>query len=111
MPNDYYQTLGVNKQDSSEDIRKAFRQKAMEFHPDRNKNPDAEEKFKEINEAYQILNDPEKRAQYDRFGHAGVSGGSGFDRPFDGSDIFGGFGDIFDSFFGDSSGRRPNEPR
>ena len=111
MPNDYYQTLGVNKQDSSEDIRKAFRQKAMEFHPDRNKNPDAEEKFKEINEAYQILNDPEKRAQYDRFGHAGVSGGSGFDRPFDGSDIFGGFGDIFDSFFGDNSGRRPNEPR
>ena len=111
MPNDYYQTLGVNKQDSSEDIRKAFRQKAMEFHPDRNKNPDAEEKFKEINEAYQILNDPDKRAQYDRFGHAGVSGGSGFDRPFDGSDIFGGFGDIFDSFFGDSSGRRPNEPR
>ena len=111
MPNDYYQTLGVNKQDSSEDIRKAFRQKAMEFHPDRNKNPDAEEKFKEINEAYQILNDPEKRAQYDRFGHAGVSGGSGFDRPFDGSDIFGGCGDIFDSFFGDRSGRRPNEPR
>ena len=111
MPNDYYQTLGVNKQDSSEDIRKAFRQKAMEFHPDRNKNPDAEEKFKEINEAYQILNDPEKRAQYDRFGHAGVSGGSGFDRPFDGSDIFGGFGDIFDSFFGDNSGRRSNEPR
>ena len=111
MPNDYYQTLGVNKQDASEDIRKAFRQKAMEFHPDRNKNPDAEEKFKEINEAYQILNDPEKRAQYDRFGHAGVSGGSGFDRPFDGSDIFGGFGDIFDSFFGDNSGRRSNEPR
>ena len=111
MPNDYYQTLGVNKQDSSEDIRKAFRQKAMEFHPDRNKNPDAEEKFKEINEAYQILNDQEKRAQYDRFGHAGVSGGAGFDRPFDGSDIFGGFGDIFDSFFGDNSGRRSNEPR
>ena len=57
MPNDYYQTLGVNKQDSSEDIRKAFRQKAMEFHPDRNKNPDAEEKFKEINDCLLYTSD------------------------------------------------------
>jgi molecular chaperone DnaJ len=111
MPNDYYDVLGVSKGDSSENIRKAFRQKAMEYHPDRNKNPDAEEKFKEVNEAYQILNDSDKRAQYDRFGHAGMSGSSGFDRPFDGSEVFGGFGDIFDSFFGDSSGRRANEPR
>ena len=99
MPNDYYDILGVSKGDSSENIRKAFRQKAMEYHPDRNKNSDAEAKFKEINEAYQVLNNADKRAQYDRFGHSGVSGGSGFDRPFDGSDIFGGFGDIFDSFF------------
>ena len=111
MPNDYYDILGVSKGDSSENIRKAFRQKAMEYHPDRNKNADAEGKFKEINEAYQVLNNADKRAQYDRFGHAGVSGGSGFDRPFDGSDIFGGFGDIFDSFFGDNSGRKGNEPR
>ena len=111
MPNDYYDVLGVSKGDSTENIRKAFRQKAMEYHPDRNKNADAEGKFKEINEAYQVLNNADKRAQYDRFGHAGVSGGSGFDQPFDGSDVFGGFGDIFDSFFGDNSGRRANEPR
>ena len=61
---DYYQTLGVSKSDSEEDIRKAFRKKAMEFHPDRNKNSDAEAKFKDINEAYQVLSDSKKRAQY-----------------------------------------------
>ena len=108
---DYYETLGVNRQDSEEDIRKAFRKKAMEYHPDRNKAPDAEEKFKEINEAYQVLTDPKKRVQYDRLGHAGVSGAGGFDRPFDGFDVFGGFGDIFDSFFGDTTGRRANQPQ
>ncbi len=108
---DYYQTLGVSKSDSEEDIRKAFRKKAMEYHPDRNKNPDAESKFKDINEAYQVLSDSKKRAQYDRFGHAGVNGNSGFDRPFDGFEGFGGFGDIFDSFFGDSSQRRSNAPQ
>ena len=80
---DYYEVLGVKRQDSEEEIRRAFRKKAMEYHPDRNKEPDAEEKFKEINEAYQVLSDSSKRAQYDRFGHAGVNGG-GFDRPFDG---------------------------
>ena len=90
MPNaDYYQTLGVSKSDSEEDIRKAFRKKAMEYHPDRNKNSDAEAKFKDINEAYQVLSDSKKRAQYDRFGPAGVNGNSGFDRPFDGFDGFG----------------------
>ena len=107
---DYYEVLGVSRQDSEEEIRKAFRRKAMEYHPDRNKNPDAEEKFKEINEAYQVLSDSTKRAQYDRFGHAGVNGG-GFDRPFDGFDVFGGFGDIFDSFFGDAGGRRARAPQ
>jgi molecular chaperone DnaJ len=108
---DYYQILGVSRGDSDEDIRKAFRKKAMEYHPDRNKNADAEDKFKEINEAYQVLHDPKKRAQYDRFGHPGVGGNGGFDRPFDGYDVFGGFGDIFDSFFGDMSGRRAREPQ
>ncbi|MDA0734045.1 MAG: molecular chaperone DnaJ [Chloroflexi bacterium] len=109
---DYYEVLGVPKSDSEENIRRAFRKKAMEYHPDRNKNPGAEEKFKDINEAYQVLSDSKKRAQYDRAGHAGVNGGNGgFDRPFDGYDVFGGFGDIFDSFFGDASGRRASEPQ
>ncbi len=108
---DYYETLGVSRKDSEEEIRKAFRKKAMEYHPDRNKAPHAEEKFKEINEAYQVLTDPKKRSQYDHLGHAGVSGVGGFDRPFDGFDVFGGFGDIFDSFFGDTTGRRANQPQ
>ena len=103
---DYYDVLGVSRAASEEEIKKAFRKLAMEYHPDRNKNPDAEEKFKEVNEAYQILLDPQKRAQYDRFGHAGVTAGSsGFGRDFEGSDVFGGFGDIFDSFFGNFTGR------
>ncbi len=107
---DYYEVLGVSRQDSEEEIRKAFRRKAMEYHPDRNKTPGAEDKFKEVNEAYQVLSDSRKRAQYDRFGRADA-GANGFDRPFDGFDVFGGFGDIFDSFFGDASGRRANAPR
>jgi len=106
---DYYEVLGISRNNTEEDIRKAFRKKAMEFHPDRNKSPDAETKFKEINEAYQVLSDPNKRAQYNQFGHAGVRSNGGFDRPFDGFDVFGGFGDIFDSFFGDVSGRRTRE--
>ena len=104
---DYYEVLGVSRGVSEEEVRKSFRKKALEYHPDRNKNPDAEEKFKEVSEAYQVLIDPQKRAQYDRFGLAGVSAGSGgINRDFEGFDIFGGFGDIFDSFFGDFSGRR-----
>ena len=71
---DYYDILGVGKGVGEEDIRKAFRKKAMEFHPDRNKSPDAEEKFKEINEAYQVLSDSGKRSRYDQFGKAGVAG-------------------------------------
>ena len=95
MPDqDYYSILGVARNVNDEEIRKAFRKKAMEFHPDRNKSPDAEEKFKEINEAYQVLSDTKKRAQYDRFGKAGVGANFGGDRPFDGFDVFGGFGDI-----------------
>ncbi len=106
---DYYQVLGVARNDSEEEIRKAFRKKAMEYHPDRNKRADAEEKFKEINEAYQVLSDAQKRAQYDRYGRAGVSSNGGADRPFEGFDVFGGFGDIFDSFFGDAAGRRTRQ--
>ena len=108
-PQDYYETLGVTRSDSEEDIRRAFRKKAMEYHPDRNKTPGAEDKFKEINEAYQVLSDSKKRAQYDRYGHAGVNANGGFNRPFDGFDVFGGFGDIFDSFFNDIGGARAKQ--
>ena len=79
---DYYEILGVSKSASDEDLKKAFRKLAFKYHPDRNKDKDAEEKFKEINEAYQVLSDSDKRARYDQFGHAGVSGNSqssGFD--------------------------------
>ena len=113
MPDqDYYALLGVARNASEEEIRRAFRRKAMEYHPDRNKSPDAEDKFKEINEAYQVLSDSKKRGQYDRFGKAGVSSGSqAGGSPFDGFDVFGGFGDIFDSFFGDATGRATRQPR
>ena len=107
----YYDILGVGRGTGEEDIRKAFRKKAMEFHPDRNKSPDAEDKFKEINEAYQVLSDSNKRAQYDQFGKAGVRSNGGADQPFDGFDVFGGFGDIFDSFFGEGSRRRGPQQR
>ena len=66
---DYYETLGVNRNANEEDIRKAFSKKAMEFHTDLNKETGADEKFKEVNEAYQILSDPERRSRYDQFGH------------------------------------------
>ena len=92
---DYYDILGVSKGATDEQLKSAFRKKALEYHPDRNKSKDAEEKFKEINEAYQILSDSEKRAKYDQFGHAGVTGAAG-------SAGFEGFGDIFDAFFGGS---------
>ena len=108
---DYYDILGVGRGVGEEDIRRAFRKKAMEFHPDRNKSPDAEEKFKEINEAYQVLSDSGKRSRYDQFGKAGVGAGSGAGQPFDGFDVFGGVGDIFDSFFGNGSGRRRQAQR
>ena len=101
---DYYEILGVERGASNEDVKKAFRRLAMQYHPDRNKDDGAEQKFKEVGEAYEVLSDPEKRAAYDRFGHAGLQG---FDvgRGFEGFD-FGGFGDIFDAFFGGSHGRR-----
>ncbi len=96
---DYYDILGVSRNASEEDVRKAFRKKAMEHHPDRNQSEGSSERFKEISEAYQILGDSEKRTQYDQFGHAGVGNG-GFGRGFDQGQSFSGFGDIFDAFFG-----------
>ena len=103
---DYYDILGVPRGASGEDIKKAFRKLAFDFHPDRNKASDAEDRFKEVNEAHEILRDPEKRAVYDRYGHAGLNGG-GMGRGFDGAAGFtGGFGDIFDAFFGGAGGGR-----
>ena len=99
---DYYEILGVSRNASEDDLKKAFRKLAFEFHPDRNKDKDAEKKFKEINEAYQVLSDQEKRARYDQFGHAGLSGNGGAGSGFGGVEDLGGFGDIFDSFFGGS---------
>ncbi len=95
---DYYEVLGVSRNANDEELKKAFRKLALQYHPDRNKEAGAEEKFKEVNEAYQVLSDKDKRAQYDRFGHSGLNNsgmGGGF------GDVSG-FGDIFDSFFGGS---------
>jgi molecular chaperone DnaJ len=90
---DYYEVLGVPRNASDEEIKRAFRKLAFQYHPDRNKELGAEEKFKEINEAYQVLSDPEKRRRYDRYGQVDMEGGF----PDFG---FGGLGDIFESFFG-----------
>ncbi len=93
---DYYEVLGVPRNADKDQIKKSFRKLAQQYHPDVNKTPEAESRFKEINEAYQVLNDDQKRAAYDRFGHAGVQGNAGF------GDM-GGFGDlgsIFEELFG-----------
>ncbi len=94
---DYYEVLGIDRNASEEKIKKAFRELAFKYHPDHNHDDGAEEKFKELNEAYEVLSDPDKRAAYDRFGHGG--GGELFGQGFENFD-FSGFGDIFDAFFG-----------
>jgi len=110
---DYYEILGVSRNASPDELKSAFRQLARQYHPDVNKSPDAEERFKEINEAYAVLSDSEKRAAYDRFGHAGVRGpGGGPDINVDFSDFADIFGDLFGfGGFGRSSRRARNAPR
>lgn len=98
---DYYEVLGIDRNASDDDIKKAYRKKALEYHPDRNpNNPEAETKFKEAAEAYDILRDPNKRARYDRFGHAGVEGAAsgGHAGGFSMDEIFAQFGNIFGGF-------------
>ncbi|MBN1403363.1 MAG: molecular chaperone DnaJ [Opitutales bacterium] len=122
---DYYEVLGVERGASADDIKKAYRAMAVKFHPDRNKEPDAEEKFKEISESYDVLKDADKRAAYDRYGHAAFQGGAGprgpqgggfgggaggFHDPFDlFREVFGGGGGggggIFEEFFGGGGGQ------
>ncbi len=126
---DYYDVLGVERSASADEIKKAFRKLAFKYHPDRNKEADAEEKFKEISEAYAVLSDDQKKAQYDRFGHAGISGSYSQEDIFRGADFssifrdmgFGNgddiFGRIFGSMFGGGFGgfqttrRRSGPPR
>lgn len=121
---DYYEVLGVSKSASADEIKKAFRRKAIEYHPDKQGGDEA--KFKEVNEAYEVLKDPSKKQRYDQFGHAGV-GGNGGGNPFEGFQGFGGqgqninfdfgdlgLGDIFGSFFGggpSGRGQRQNRGR
>lgn len=126
---DYYDLLGVARSVSLADLKKAYRKKALEFHPDRNKSPDAEAKFKQINEAYEVLSDPKKRQSYDQFGHAAFDPAAGFggrsagtwhgQGPFRYTYSTGGFSDpfeIFESFFGGgnpfarSAGRQAPKP-
>lgn len=135
MAQDYYELLGVSKSANDSEIKSAYRKKALEWHPDRNKSPEAESKFKEVTAAFEVLSDTQKRAQYDQFGHdnytrqgpsggatGGYSGGpfsytyssSGGGNPFEGFDT-GGFSDpfdVFEQFFGfkNSAGRQARKP-
>ena len=112
------EVLGVDRSATADEIKKAYRRLARQYHPDVNKAPDAAEKFKEATEAYEVLSDPEKRAAYDRFGHAafeGPAGGGGAGAGGGGFDPFGGFADlgfedIFDAFFGGGGRRRARGP-
>ena len=112
---DYYSVLGVDRNASDQEINSAYRKLAKKYHPDLNHEPGAEEKYKKVNEAYEVLHDKQKKAQYDQFGAAGVNGQGGFGGAgqggfggFDGD--FGGFGDIFNDFFGGGGQTRQANP-
>ena len=101
---DYYEILGIEKSASDGDIKSAYRKAALKFHPDRNPgSKEAEDRFKEASEAYEVLSDAQKRATYDRFGHQGLHG-QGFQGFSDVGDIFSSFGSIFEEFFGFAGG-------
>ncbi|MFQ3565773.1 MAG: molecular chaperone DnaJ [Aggregatilineales bacterium] len=106
MARDYYEVLGVSRNADKAQIKSAFRRLAREYHPDVSTHPDAEARFKEINEAYEVLSDDERRARYDRFGHAGVQGAGGFS-----STGFSGFEEIFEEFFSNLGGMRGQRRR
>ncbi|GLI83793.1 molecular chaperone DnaJ [Rossellomorea marisflavi] len=112
---DYYEVLGVDKGASKEEMKKAYRKLSKKYHPDINKEADAADKFKEVKEAYEVLSDDQKRAQYDRFGHTDPNQGFGGGGAGDFGGGFGGFEDIFNTFFGGGGGggrrRDPNAPR
>jgi len=116
MAGNYYEILGVSQDASKEDIKRAYRRLARQYHPDVNKEDGAEERFKEINRAYEILSDPEMRARYDRFGEAGISAGAGGGGGAEDFGDMGGFADIFETIFGGmggmggGSGRRRSGP-
>lgn len=116
---DYYEILGVPRNATKDEIKAAYRRLALQYHPDRNKSPEAEEKFKEISEAYAVLSDDQKRMQYDRFGHAGIDSQYTQEDLFRGVDFdeifrefgFGGFESIFERFFGFGGGVEPTDGR
>src|ERR1044072_1844196 len=106
---DYYEVLGIQKGSSKDDIKSAYRKLALQYHPDRNKEAGAEERFKEISEAYAVLSDDEKRKRYDTYGHVGADEAfrgseANFEEVFKDMGGFGGFRDIFDQFFGRGGG-------
>lgn len=103
---DYYEVLGVPRDADADEIKRAYRKLARQYHPDVNQSPDAPEKFKEINEAHAVLSDPNKRAEYDRWGHQKPGGGFG-----PGTSPFGGIDEIFETFFGSFGASRRGEPR
>lgn len=110
---DYYEVLGVGRDASADEIKKAYRKLSKKYHPDINKAPDAEEKFKEVNEAYEVLSDDQKRAAFDQYGQAGVDGSYGQGGGFGGQGFGGGFedmGDIFSQFFGGGQSSRRADP-
>ena len=110
---EYYDRLGLSKDASQDEIKRAYRKLSKKYHPDINKEPGAEEKYKEVQEAYETLSDDQKRAAYDQYGPDGANGfgGQGGFGGFDGGAGFGGFEDIFSSFFGGGATRNPNAPR